>query len=87
MKSLATLLKVAQRRLDELGAEAGRIGTEIAALQERETSIRAREQAEAYAARGIVGKTQDDIVRSITSFALYGFPESHAISFALIADG
>jgi len=52
MKSLATLLKVAQRRLDELGAEAGRIGTEIAALQERETSIRAREQAElANAAR------------------------------------
>jgi error-prone DNA polymerase len=36
-------------------------------------------------ARGIRGKTQDDIVRSITSFALYGFPESHAASFALIA--
>ncbi len=28
---------------------------------------------------------QDKIVRSIGSFALYGFPESHAISFALIA--
>ena len=27
----------------------------------------------------------DDIVRSITSFALYGFPESHAASFALLA--
>jgi error-prone DNA polymerase len=26
-----------------------------------------------------------EIVRSITSFALYGFPESHAASFALIA--
>jgi error-prone DNA polymerase len=34
---------------------------------------------------GITGKQQDDIVRSITSFALYGFPESHAASFALIA--
>ncbi len=34
---------------------------------------------------GITGKTQDDIVRSISSFALYGFPESHAASFALIA--
>ncbi len=34
---------------------------------------------------GINGKTQDDIVQSITSFALYGFPESHAASFALIA--
>ena len=30
-------------------------------------------------------KTQDKIVQAITSFALYGFPESHAASFALIA--
>ena len=30
-------------------------------------------------------KTQDEIVRFISSFALYGFPESHAASFALIA--
>ncbi len=35
--------------------------------------------------RGITGDTQDAIVKSITSFALYGFPESHAASFALIA--
>ncbi|HET6889698.1 MAG TPA: OB-fold nucleic acid binding domain-containing protein, partial [Pyrinomonadaceae bacterium] len=34
---------------------------------------------------GITGKDQDEIVQSITSFALYGFPESHAASFALIA--
>jgi error-prone DNA polymerase len=34
---------------------------------------------------GILGETQEQIVRSITSFALYGFPESHAASFALIA--
>ncbi|MEO8586853.1 MAG: OB-fold nucleic acid binding domain-containing protein, partial [Acidobacteriota bacterium] len=34
---------------------------------------------------GIVGPAQDQIVKSITSFALYGFPESHAASFALIA--
>jgi error-prone DNA polymerase len=37
------------------------------------------------ARNGIHGKTQDDIVLSISSFALYGFPESHAASFALIA--
>jgi error-prone DNA polymerase len=30
-------------------------------------------------------KTQEEIVRSISAFALYGFPESHAASFALIA--
>jgi error-prone DNA polymerase len=34
---------------------------------------------------GILGEVQDQIIRSITSFALYGFPESHAASFALIA--
>jgi error-prone DNA polymerase len=33
----------------------------------------------------ITGKTQDAIILGITSFALYGFPESHAASFALIA--
>jgi error-prone DNA polymerase len=35
--------------------------------------------------KGITGKTQDEVVQSIASFALYGFPESHAASFALIA--
>jgi len=34
---------------------------------------------------GIAGKVQDTIVHSITAFALYGFPESHAASFALLA--
>src|SRR5216684_2787887 len=34
---------------------------------------------------GINGEVQDTIVQSITSFALYGFPESHAASFALLA--
>ncbi len=34
---------------------------------------------------GFPEKTQDQIVKFISSFALYGFPESHAASFALIA--
>ena len=34
---------------------------------------------------GIAGESAEEIVRAITSFALYGFPESHAASFALIA--
>jgi len=34
---------------------------------------------------GITGQAQETIVHAITSFALYGFPESHAASFALIA--
>jgi error-prone DNA polymerase len=35
--------------------------------------------------KGITGEKQDTIVQSITSFALYGFPESHAASFAMLA--
>ena len=34
---------------------------------------------------GISREAQEQIVLSITSFALYGFPESHAASFAMIA--
>jgi error-prone DNA polymerase len=34
---------------------------------------------------GILREAQEQIILSITSFALYGFPESHAASFALIA--
>ena len=44
-----------------------------------------RRLREGMARNGIIGATADEIVRSITSFALYGFPESHAASFALIA--
>jgi error-prone DNA polymerase len=44
-----------------------------------------RRLRDGMAARGIAGEAQDRIVQSITSFALYGFPESHAASFALIA--
>jgi error-prone DNA polymerase len=34
--------------------------------------------------QGITGAPAEEIIRSITSFALYGFPESHAASFALL---
>jgi error-prone DNA polymerase len=37
------------------------------------------------ARQGIEGRPADEIVRAITAFALYGFPESHASSFALLA--
>jgi error-prone DNA polymerase len=44
-----------------------------------------RRLVEGMRARGIVDRAQEEILRGITSFALYGFPESHAASFALIA--
>ncbi|MCX6618041.1 MAG: error-prone DNA polymerase, partial [Acidobacteria bacterium] len=51
-----------------------------ARMQEVEVKLR-----RGMTARGITGEVQDRIVNSITSFALYGFPESHAASFALLA--
>jgi error-prone DNA polymerase len=40
---------------------------------------------EGMAKQGIDGAAAEAIIKSITSFALYGFPESHAASFALLA--
>ncbi|MFV2073254.1 MAG: error-prone DNA polymerase [Thermoanaerobaculales bacterium] len=51
--------------------------------QERMESIEKRLRA-GMTSRGIIGAAQEEVVRSITSFALYGFPESHSASFALI---
>ncbi len=48
-------------------------------MREIEVKLRA-----GMARQGITGDAAEEIVRSITSFALYGFPESHAASFALI---
>jgi error-prone DNA polymerase len=48
-------------------------------MQQIETRLRA-----GMARNGIPDAAADQIVQSITSFALYGFPESHAASFALI---
>ncbi|MGE5835425.1 MAG: DNA polymerase III subunit alpha [Acidobacteriota bacterium] len=52
-------------------------------------SVKRMQQIEArlragMALNGITDAAADQIVQSITSFALYGFPESHAASFALI---
>jgi error-prone DNA polymerase len=40
---------------------------------------------EGMALQGITGSAAQQIITSIASFALYGFPESHAASFALLA--
>src|SRR5204863_2044328 len=49
-------------------------------MQEIESKLR-----DGMTRNGITGQTQEEIVRAITSFALYDFPESHAASFALLA--
>ena len=48
----------------------------------RDIEVKLREGMER---NGISREAQEEIILSITSFALYGFPESHAASFALIA--
>ena len=49
-------------------------------MLEIETKLRA-----GMTTNGIAAEAQDSIVQFITSFALYGFPESHSASFALLA--
>ena len=49
-------------------------------MKEVETKLR-----EGMSRNGMAKDVQDLIVRSIGSFAAYGFPESHAASFALLA--
>ncbi|MGH7374268.1 MAG: DNA polymerase III subunit alpha, partial [Candidatus Rokuibacteriota bacterium] len=50
------------------------------AMKEVELKLRA-----GMARQGISGAAAEAIIHSITAFALYGFPESHAASFALLA--
>ena len=49
-------------------------------MEKIETRLRAGMRA-----RGLSSQAEEEIVRGIKSFALYGFPESHSASFALIA--
>ena len=80
------LLRIAMVAANFSGADAEELRRALGfrRSQERmrkiETNLRA-----GMAANGISGHAQEVIVQSISSFALYGFPESHAASFALLA--
>ena len=80
------LLQIAMIAANFTGGEAEQLrramGFKRSEARMREIEIKLRS---GMTANGILGETQDRIVQSITSFALYGFPESHAASFALIA--
>src|SRR5256714_9465451 len=58
------------------------VGSKRSAARMREIEAKLRQ---GMTANGIPPATQEEIILSITSFALYGFPESHAASFALLA--
>jgi len=80
------VLRMAMELADFSGAEADDLRRAMAFKRsdERMGDISGKLRGR-MSARGLDAATQDKVVASIGSFALYGFPESHAISFALIA--
>ena len=52
---------------------------------EKRMKVIEQQLREGMARQGIIGEPAEQIITSIGSFALYGFPESHAASFAHIA--
>ena len=80
------LLRMAMTIADFTGAEAEELRRAMGFKRAELKMWGIEERLRAGMARkGIDKETQDKIVLSITSFARYGFPESHAASFALIA--
>lgn len=80
------LLRMAMTVANFTGAEADELRRAVGMRRswERMKNLESKLRA-GMAANGIDVKTQNTIVQNISSFALYGFPESHAASFALIA--
>jgi error-prone DNA polymerase len=80
------LLRIAMTVANFSGAEAEELRRAVGMrrswqrMKDLEVKLRA-----GMTANNIAPATQDEIVQAISSFALYGFPESHAASFALLA--
>src|SRR5438128_4976941 len=79
------LMRIAMTAANFTGGEADELRRAMGSKRSVERMKHIEERLRAgMTANGIAPKAQDEIVQSITSFALYGFPESHAASFALI---
>lgn len=80
------LLRMAMSMAGFTGAEAEELRRAVGMRRswERMNNLEDRLR-EGMIAKGIAAQTQETIIQNITSFALYGFPESHAASFALLA--
>lgn len=80
------LLRMAMTVANFTGAEAEELRRAVGMRRswERMKNLEVKLRA-GMTANSIDAVTQDSIVQNISSFALYGFPESHAASFALIA--
>src|SRR6202795_5198845 len=82
------MLKIAMIMADFSGNEAEELRRALSfhRSEERMRKVSVKLRA-AMERKGIAPDKIDKIIQSITSFALYGFPESHAISFAILAYG
>jgi error-prone DNA polymerase len=80
------LLRMAMVVANFTGAEAEELRRAVGMRRswERMKNLEGRLRA-GMTLNGLDAQTQETIVQNISSFALYGFPESHAASFALIA--
>jgi error-prone DNA polymerase len=80
------MLKIAMVMANFSGQEAEELRRALSSYRSQERMQRVKTKlCKALAANHVSAEVIDKIVAAITSFALYGFPESHAISFALIA--
>ena len=79
------LLRIAMVAAGFTGGQAEELRRALGFKRSRERMKQIEVKLRAGMARnGITGQAADQIVLSITSFALYGFPESHSASFALL---
>jgi error-prone DNA polymerase len=82
------MLKIAMIMADFSGNEAEELRRALSfhRSEERMRKVSVKLRA-AMERKGIAPDKIEKIIQSISSFALYGFPESHAISFAILAYG
>jgi error-prone DNA polymerase len=80
------MLKIAMVMADFTGSEAEDLRRALSfhRSEERMNKVKAKLDR-AMERKGVSQTIREQIVAAISSFALYGFPESHAISFALLA--
>jgi error-prone DNA polymerase len=82
------LLQIAMVMADFSGAEAEELRRAVSSFRsgERMQKVAAKMRAN-MTAKGTAPEVIEKILQFVSSFALYGFPESHAISFAILAYG
>jgi len=82
------MLKIAMIMADFSGSEAEELRRALSfhRSEERMNKVSVKLRA-AMERNNVAPDVIEKILQSITSFALYGFPESHAISFAILAYG